>query len=538
MSDPEQSDTEQYDTEQYVVGVDYGTLSGRAVVVRVSDGAELGTGVHDYPHGVLERALPDGTELAPDWALQVPEDYREVLRKAVPAAVADAGIDPAAVVGIATDFTACTMVPAKADGTPLNELPGYADRPHAYVKLWRHHAAQVQADRINELAAERAEAWLPRYGGLVSSEWEFAKGLELFEGDRAAYDRMERWVEAADWIVWQLTGRYVRNACAAGYKGQYQKTEGQGGYPTVDFLEALAPGFGGFVVDKLDQPIGQLGDAAGTLTAEAAAWTGLPEGIAVAVGNVDAHVTAPAAQAVGPGQMVAIMGTSTCHIMSSDVLREVPGMCGVVDGGVVAGAWGYEAGQSGVGDIFGWFTETSVPATYAERAAAAGQSLHELLTELAGRQEVGEHGLVALDWHSGNRSVLVDHELSGLVVGQTLATRPEDTYRALLEATAYGTRVIVESFGEAGVPVTEFIVAGGLMRNPLLMQIYADVLNLPLSVITSTQGPALGSAIHAAVAAGAYADIHKAAQAMGGRRVAAYRPIAANVVAYQQLFTE
>ena len=242
----------------------------------------------------------------------------------------------------------------------------------------------------------------------------------------------------------------------------------------------------------MEHPIGQLGQRAGTLTAQAAAWTGLPEGIAVAVGNVDAHVTAPAAQAVEPGQMVAIMGTSTCHVMSSDRLAEVPGMCGVVDGGIVSGSWGYEAGQSGVGDIFGWFVKTGVPAAYAAEAERTGETVHELLTRLASDQEVGEHGLVALDWHSGNRSVLVDHELSGVVVGQTLATKPEDTYRALLEATAFGTRVIVEAFRDAGVPVDEFIVAGGLAKNPLLMQIYADVLRLPLSVIGSAQGPALG----------------------------------------------
>ena len=265
-----------------------------------------------------------------------------------------------------------------------------------------------------------AETWLPRYGGLISSEWEFAKGLQVFEEDRELYDRMERWVEAADWIVWQLCGDYVRNACTAGYKGIRQ----DGDYPSTDFLEELAPGFGRFVEEKLDQPIGQLGDRAGGLTAEAAAWTGLPEGIAVAVGNVDAHVTAPAAKAVGPGQMVAIMGTSTCHVMCSDVLREVPGMCGVVDGGIVAGSWGYEAGQSGVGDIFGWFVRTGVPPSYVAAAEAAGESVHELLTRLAAEQEVGQHGLVALDWHSGNRSVLVDHQLSGLVMGQTLAPGP------------------------------------------------------------------------------------------------------------------
>ncbi|WP_244930978.1 ribulokinase [Nocardioides sp. W7] len=518
-------------SEQYVVGVDFGTLSGRAVVVRVSDGAELGTGVHEYPHAVLEERLPDGRSLPPDWALQVPEDYREVLRVAVPAAVAAAGIDPADVVGVATDFTACTMVPCLADGTPLVEA-GYADRPHAYVKLWKHHAAQPQADRINHLAEERGEAWLPRYGGLISSEWEFAKGLELFEGDRDLYDLTDRWVEAADWIVWQLCGSYVRNACTAGYKGQLQ----DGAYPSVDYLEALAPGFGGFVEEKLEHRIGQLGERAGTLTAEAASWTGLPEGIAVAVGNIDAHVTAPAAQAVRAGQLVAIMGTSTCHVMSADVLREVPGMCGVVDGGIIAGSWGYEAGQSGVGDIFGWFVKHGVPASYAEAAAAEGESLHEHLTRLSATQEVGEHGLVALDWHSGNRSVLVDHELSGLVVGQTLATRPEDVYRALLEATAFGTRVIVETFRDSGVPVEEFIVAGGLARNALLMQTYADVTRLPLSIIDSEQGPALGSAIHAAVAAGSYPDVPTAAKSMGKVRASVYLPDEARAQAYDRLF--
>ncbi|GAA5197736.1 ribulokinase [Arthrobacter gyeryongensis] len=532
--------------EHYVIGVDYGTLSGRAVVVRVRDGKELGSGVFDYPHAVITEALPgdladgpdgpDGTAvgLPWEWALQVPEDYREVLRHAVPAAVHDAGIDPAAVVGIATDFTACTMVPVKADGTPLSELPGFANRPHAYVKLWRHHAAQGQADRINALAAERGEAWLPRYGGLISSEWEFAKGLQLLEEDPDAYAETDHWVEAADWIVWQLCGNYVRNACTAGYKGIYQ----DGKYPSEAFLAALNPGFKEFVSAKLERKVGRLGDAAGYLTAEAAGWTGLREGIAVAVGNVDAHVTAPAARAVEPGQLVAIMGTSTCHVMNGSELHEVPGMCGVVDGGIVEGLWGYEAGQSGVGDIFGWFTKYGVPPEYHAAAEAAGLGIHEYLTELASRQGIGEHGLIALDWHSGNRSVLVDHELSGVVVGQTLATRPEDIYRALLEATAFGTRTIVDAFRDSGVPVKEFIVAGGLLKNKLLMQIYADITGLRLSTIGSAQGPALGSAIHAAVAAGKYADIRAAAAAMGSEPGAVYTPIPENVAAYEELFKE
>lgn len=529
-----------------VVGVDYGTLSGRAVVVRVHDGAELGSGVHAYPHAVMDQQLTAGpaaaagtpVALAPEWALQVPADYVDVLKTAVPAALAAAqaehGIDVNDVIGIGTDFTACTMVPTTADGTPLCEVPEFADRPHAYVKLWKHHAAQSHADRINALAHERGEAWINRYGGLISSEWEFAKGLQLLEEDREVYDAMEHWVEAADWIVWQLGGRYVRNACTAGYKGIYQDGE----YPSPDFLAALNPEFAGFVAEKVEHEIGQLGAEAGRLTAEAAAWTGLPEGIAVAVGNVDAHVTAPAANAVEPGQMVAIMGTSTCHVMNGDELHQVPGMCGVVDGGIVEGLWGYEAGQSGVGDIFGWFVDNGVPPAYVSAAAERGLSVHQYLTELAAEQQIGEHGLVALDWHSGNRSVLVDHELSGVVVGQTLATKPEDTYRALLEATAFGTRTIVEAFNSSGVPVTELVVAGGLLKNALLMQIYADVTRLPLSTIASDQGPALGSAIHAAVAAGAYPDVRTAAKSMGKRTVAAYTPIEENSRRYDALFAE
>jgi L-ribulokinase len=520
--------------EQFVIGVDFGTLSARALVVRVRDGWEAGTAVAEYPHEVLERGLPGGPDLPPDWALQVPADYLDALRQAVPEAIAAAAIDVRDVIGIGTDFTACTVLPVLADGTPLCELPAYQSRPHAYVKLWKHHAAQPQADRINELAAKRGEGWLARYGGLISSEWEFAKALQLLEEDPELYRRMDHWVEAADWIVWQLTGTYVRNACSAGYKGIYQ----DGHYPGPEFLGALNPDFAGFAADKLAHQIGQLGAAAGLLTPEAAAWTGLPAGIAVAVGNVDAHVTAPAARAVEPGQMLAIMGTSTCHVLNADTLSEVPGMCGVVAGGIVRGLYGYEAGQSGVGDILGWFADNFAPASYTEDAEQAGLSVHEQLTALCSGQPVGAHGLVALDWESGNRSVLVDHELSGLVLGMTLATRPEDVYRALIEATAFGTRKIVETFGASGVPVTEFIAAGGLLRNAFLMQTYANVLRMPVATCASAQAPALGSAIHAAVAAGAYRDVRAAGGAMGARGARSYEPDPAAADAYDRLYAE
>jgi L-ribulokinase len=518
-----------------VVGVDYGTLSGRALVVRVRDGAELGTAVHEYRHAVMDDTLAaTGEQLPPDWALQDPEDYCDVLRHAVPAAVSQAGIDPGLVIGIGTDFTACTVMPVLRNGMPLCQLPGLAGCPHAYPKLWKHHAAQQQADRINALAHERGEPWIARYGGKISAEWQFAKALQLLDEDPGIYQQADRWIEAADWIIWQLTGAETRNACTAGYKGIRQ----DGRYPSREFLAGLDPRFASFAADKLEHPVLPLGARAGPLNRHAAEWTGLPEGIAVAVGNVDAHVTPPAAAATEPGQMVAIMGTSTCHVMNGAELAEVPGMCGVVDGGIVAGRWGYEAGQSGVGDIFAWFADHAVPPAYTDAAAERGMSVHELLSAEAMTQPAGAHGLIALDWLNGNRSVLVDHHLAGMIAGLTLATRPPDIYRALVEATAFGTRAIIDAFGSSGVPVTELVIAGGLTKNEAIMQIYADVTRRPLSLIGSEQGPALGSALHAAVAAGAYADVPAAARVMGRKRAAVYVPDEASADVYDEMYAE
>ncbi|MDA2803007.1 ribulokinase [Nocardiopsis suaedae] len=520
-----------------VVGVDFGTLSGRAVVLRVRDGAELGAAEHPYAHAVLTDRLPGGgPALAPDTALQVPEDYREVLRRAVPAALADAGTDPADVIGIGTDFTACTVLPTTADGTPLCEVPGFADRPHAYPKLWKHHAAQPEADAINALAAERGEPWLARYGGKISSEWEFAKGLQVLREDPEAYGRADRWIEAADWIVWELCGRETRNVSTAGYKGIHQ----DGAWPARDFLAALDPRFASFAEDKIAFPLSPQGERAGGLTARAAAWTGLPEGTPVAVGTIDAHVTAASADTVAPGEMLAIMGTSTCHVMNAEAgagaPAEVPGMCGVVDGGIVPGLWGYEAGQSGVGDIFAWFADSFAGGAASREAAENGESLHDLLSRRATGRPPGAHGLVALDWHSGNRSVLVDHDLSGVIAGLTLASRPEDVYAALVEATAYGARTIVDAFETSGVPVHGFTVAGGLKRNPFVMGVYADVLGRPLHLADSDQAPAAGAAVHAAAAAGAYPGIPEAAAAMGGRTRDAVLPDPARTAAYDRLY--
>jgi L-ribulokinase len=520
----------------YTIGIDYGTESGRALLVRIDDGAEIATAVHPYGDGVIDERLPGSeTPLPPDWALQNPDDYVEVLKRTVPAVLERGGVDPRDVVGIAIDFTSCTMLPTLRDGTPLCRLPDLRGNPHAWVKLWKHHAAQPHADRINETARRMGEPWLARYGGKISSEWFFSKALQILDEAPEVYRRAERLIEAADWIVWQLTGVETRNACTAGYKAMHQDGE----FPRRAFFAALHPDFADVVDDKMSRDLLPLGARAGGLSDEAAGWTGLKPGTPVAVANVDAHVTLPATGRVSPGTMVMIMGTSTCDVLVGDDLHDVEGMCGAVVGGIVPGRYGYEAGQSGVGDIFAWFVENAAPAEAHERARALGLDLHGYLAHEAAKGRPGEHGLLALDWWNGNRSVLVDVELGGLLVGMTLATRPEHVYRALLEATAYGQRVIVEAFEGRGVPVTTLVAAGGLPRkSPLLMQIYADVLNRPIHLVGSDQAPALGAAMHAAVAAGAYPDIAAAAARMGRLSEEVYRPIPDHAEAYDALYRD
>ncbi len=519
----------------YTIGVDFGTLSGRALLVDVRDGREVATAVFDYPHGVMDETLPSGRRLGPEWALQHPQDYLEVFRQTVPAVLKASEVNPQDVVGIGIDFTASSPMPAKADGTPLCLVPGYQDEPHAYVKLWKHHAAQPQADRINEVARQRGETWLKRYGGKYSSEWFFSKLLQILDESPSVYRDIDVFIESADWVVWQLTGVLTRNTCTAGYKMLVQ----DGAYPSPEYFGALHPAFQNVIAEKVSGPFAPLGGKAGGLTAAMAEQLGLPAGTAVAVGNVDAHVTAPAVKATRPGVMVMIMGTSTCHIMSSSDLKDVDGMCGVVDGGIIDGLYGYEAGQSGVGDIFAWFVDHAVPADYEAAARAAGLGLHDYLEREAARQKVGEHGLLALDWWNGNRSTLVDVDLSGVLVGATLATRAPDIYRALIEATAFGTREIIEAFEKQGVPVTELVAAGGLPeKNALLRQIYADVTGRALRLAGSAQAPALGSALHAAVAAGVYPDIHAAAEHMGKLKDEVVTPIPENQAVYDQLYAE
>ena len=527
----------------YAIGVDFGTESGRAVLVDCADGTELGVAVYGYRNGVIDEHLPEpdaDVRLEPDWALQDPEDYVRTFQESIPTLLAETGVDPTDVIGVGIDFTSCTMLPTLADGTPLCLLDDLRREPHAWVKLWKHHSAQPEADRINAVAIERGERWLARYGGKISSEWFFAKALQILDEAPEVYDRAHRLIEAADWVVWQLTGTETRNTCTAGYKAMWSKHEG---FPADAYFAALDPRFEHVIDEKMSRTIVPLGTRAGGLSERAAAWTGLVPGTAVAVANVDAHVSVPAVTVTEPGTMVAIMGTSICHMLLGHELATVDGMCGVVEDGIVPGLFGFEAGQSAVGDIFAWFVESSVPPEVHELARRNGAGVHEVLEAEAAKLRPGESGLLALDWWNGNRSVLVDADLRGLLVGMTLATRPAEIYRALIEATAFGTRVIVDAFESAGVPVTGIVACGGLPdRNKLLMQIFADVTGREFAVAASGQVPALGAAMFGAVAAGAalggHDSIVDAARQMAHLGRERYRPVAARHAVYEELYRE
>jgi L-ribulokinase len=408
------------------------------------------------------------------------------------------------------------------------------------VKLWKHHAAQPEADRINALAEARGEPWLARYGGRTSSEWFYAKALQILDEAPHIYAAADRLIEAADWVVWRLTGHEVRNACTAGYKAIWSKSEG---FPDGSFFAALDPRFEQVVDDKMSREVAPLGGSAGGLSSEAASWTGLRPGTPVAVANVDAHVSVPAVGVTEPGTVVAVMGTSTCHLVLGARPAPAEGMCGVVEDGIVPGLFGFEAGQAAVGDIFGWFTRHAVPPEVHDAARAAGLSVHALLERDAAALRPGESGLLALDWWNGNRSILVDADVSGMLLGATLATRPADIYRALLEATAFGTRTIIESLEDAGVSVDRIVACGGLPeRNRLLMQLTADITGREVDIAASTQAGAVGSAMHGAVAAGAagggYDSIEEAAAAMARPHTRTCVPGADAAATYARLHAE
>ncbi len=491
--------------DRYAIGIDFGTESGRALLLDLASGEELAVSEVRYPSEVIDRRLPEtGAELPPDWALQDPDDWMTVVETAVPEVMSRAGVTAGDVAGLGVDFTSCTVLPVRADGVPLCTLPEWRPRPHAWPKLWKHHAAQPVADRLNEVAGERGEDFLSRYGGKLSSEWYFPKLIELWLEDREVYDAADGFIEATDWIVWHLTGNERRNTCTAGYKACWSEGEG---LPSTDFFEAAYPGFADPAA-KLGTDFFTLGTKAGTLRPELAQRLGLSDGTAVAVGNVDSFVSAPGAGVEEPGTFVMVIGTSICDLVTDPREIRLPGITGVVKDGIVPGLYGYEAGQVAVGDMLAWFVDEIAP------AAARAEDPYEALEREAAALRPAETGLVALDWWNGNRTILADADLTGVIAGLTLFTTPRDIYRALLEGIAFGSRRIMDNFDEHGLELGAIVACGGVAeKSPLLMQLMADTSGREVRVPASTQIPARGAALFGAVAAGRFADIAEAISA-------------------------
>lgn len=522
----------------YVIGLDFGSLSCRGVLARISDGCILAQAEAAYPHGILTDCLPDGTPLTGNWCLQDPRDYLTVLDRILPELPVKSGVSPGEILGIGVDFTASTVIPLDGQFEPMCRT--YPSRPHAWPKLWKHHGAQSQADKLTGLCRETGCYDLNRYGGKISCESLTAKVLQVFEEDPELFREIHSFVEAMDYVTSLLCGKPVFSGSAAVAKAMYDAGTG---YPEGSFFGAIHPELRDLPREKLmeryeDSILAYPGQRVGSLCPRMAERFGLPAGIAVSAPQMDAYAAMPGLGIAKPGVMLLVIGTSTGIMLLSREKKNVEGVTACLPDTYYPGMWGYGSGQASVGDAFGWFVDRCVPEEYAIAARNRNMTLHQYLMELAAALEPGESGLLALDWLGGNRSCLGNSDLSGLVLGLTLQTKPEEIYRALLEATAFGARIILEAYREAGVPIEEIWACGGIAsKNPLMMQIYADVLGLGLHVSRCTQAPALGAAIYAAAAAGA-GDIFQMVDAMGDRRCVRYEPDDAHQQKYDRLYRE
>lgn len=522
---------------KYALGLDFGTESVRCLAVDTGSGEEKAVAVFEYPDGVIVHQLPKtSVSLGVNWALQNPQDWLDGMRESIHHVLREGEIESSAVVSIGICFTSSTVLPTTEDGTPLCFLHRWKSEPHAWPKLWKHHAAQPEASLINELARREQEPWLKRYGGMISSEWLFPKTLQVFKESPECFTTAERFIEGGDWIVWKLVGQEMRSVCQAGYKALWNSEDG---YPSVKFLEKLEKGFAQ-VLKKLGTEHFSVGTQAGGLTVEMASQLRLSPGIPVATAIIDAHSAVVASGVSTQGSMVMAMGTSTCHLVMDKQEVFAEGVAGVVKDGILPGYYAYESGQAAVGDIFAWVTKLGVPENYYEESKRSGISLHEVLVRKSIAQKAGQHGLLALDWLNGNRSVLMDSDLSGILVGLTLNTKPEDIYRAMIEATAFGTKIIIETYERSGIKIEELYACGGLVRNSLILQIYSDITERTIKVAASSQTTALGAAILGAVTAGpengGFSSYENAIAKMTMPPQAIYQPNLENQKIYKKLF--
>ena len=525
--------------DKYVIGLDYGTLSARAVLVSVGRGEVAAESIYPYPHGILNTISGGDEELPVDFALQEIDDYVEAMYETIRTVVKQSGCRAEDVIGIGIDATSSTFLPLTKSGTPLCKTEQFRTNPHAWLKLWKHHGAQEEADRMTELAAGRQEKFLMRCGGKVNAEWMLPKLTEIVLKAPDVYEAADNFMEVSDYLVFLLTGEMTRCMCHAGYKLLWNEEDA---YPSEEFLRALHPNLSS-LKSKLKGREVQVGECAGRLTEEAAGRLGLREGTAVAASMIDAHVAVPSLGFDGPDKALMILGTSCCMLLCSEKLSYIKGISGCVKNAVLPGLYAYEAGQSAVGDLFDWFVKNCVPGSYEKEAADKNISIHMLLSEKASCLAPGESGLVALDWWNGNRSCLADARLSGMVLGLTLRTKPEEIYRALLEAAAFGMRAIFEEFEKGGITARELYACGGIVsKNSFMMQIYADVLGKTIFTGSTEQGSAFGAAVYAAVAAGAerggYGSVYRAARAMGKTGDKRYTPIPQNMEIYHRIYRE
>ncbi len=518
-------------TRAAALGLDFGTESVRAVLIGLR-GEEFAAASVRYRHGQLIDALPgSGRKLPPHYALQHPVDWLESAAQATRAALRQAGGKPERVLGVGVDFTSCTMLPASRDGTPLCRRPEFADEPHAWPKLWKHHGAQSQTGRINAVARRRQEGFLARYGGVIGLEWLFPKILEALEQAPRVFGAADLWLEAGDWLVWQMVGGDARDlprsTCQAGYKGLWSAADG---WPGRAFLKAVHPRLAEVPERALIGRMLAPGQRAGGLVPELARKFGLCPGIPVSAAIIDAHAGVPGSGAAEPGTLVMVLGTSSCHMLNSERERLVPGVAGIVRDGILPGYFGYETGQAAVGDAFDWLRRLAGERDFSKLAGAAAAL------------PAGADGVRCLDWFNGCRTPLMDGSLKGAFDGLALHHGSAHLYRALLEASGCGLRWIVELLRDGGVPVERFVATGGLPHhNPLVVQVYADLLGAPIVVPPSTQGPAVGAAILGALAAGAFPHAAAAIRSMarhrhGSSRV--FKPRRATAVVYDRLYSE
>lgn len=520
--------------KKYSIGMDFGTLSARAVLMDLETGEILPEdGVYEYAHGVLETL--GGKTLPGDYAIEDPADYDEALLHTLRDVLQKNGVDGRAVVGIGIDCTACSVLPVDEDGKALSAQPRFAENPHAYIKLWKHHGAEKYMARIKSLAEEHGEKFPARCGTGITSEFFLPKVLETAEEAPEVYDAAHRFMHLGDYLCRRLTGVSRQSAAYASIKACWDPIDG---FPGKAFLRALNPRMESLFESKSDLPVLSVGETVGHLTPEWASKTGLTESVAVAVPLIDAHAALGMA-GLEDGTALAAMGTSACLCMNASKPVPIPGVMSCGMDAMVSGWMTYDAGLSCVGDLFDWFVKNQVPAAYEREAAERGIGIHALLTEKAAEKAPGENGLLCLGWWRGNRCTLADDRLSGLILGLRLSTRPEDLYRALLEASAFGMRCILENYMEHGVPVGRVVATGGIAKkNPLLMQIMADVMNREIEVLASNQSTAGGSAVYGAVAGGAFADIQTASDALRGEISTRYTPYASHAAVYETLYRE